>query len=181
MQYLNKITLKDGRELLLRNATQSDGEEVYKLFHLVHDESDYLLSYSDESTLDIAGEGEFLRRMEESPNEIMLLAFLDGRLVGTASVGSVGQKYKLRHRASFGISVVKEFWGLGIGTALTRSCIQCARLGGFVQLELEAVADNTRAINMYEKAGFREFGRNPKGFNSRYSGYQELVSMLLEL
>lgn len=32
-----------------------------------------------------------------------------------------------------------------------------------------------------EKAGFTEFGRNPRGFRSRLSGYQELVYMRLEL
>ncbi len=30
-------------------------------------------------------------------------------------------------------------------------------------------------------AVFEEFGRNPRGFNSRISGFQELVYMLLEL
>ena len=34
---------------------------------------------------------------------------------------------------------------------------------------------------MYEKAGFEEYGRNPKGFNSRITGFQEIVYMRLEL
>jgi len=49
------------------------------------------------------------------------------------------------------------------------------------QMELSVVAENSRAIDMYEKAGFVEFGRNPRGFKSRMSGYQELVYMRLEL
>ena len=48
-------------------------------------------------------------------------------------------------------------------------------------MELNVVAENVRAVNMYQKAGFVEFGRNPKGFRSRLSGYQELVYMRLEL
>ena len=48
-------------------------------------------------------------------------------------------------------------------------------------MELNVVAENKRAIDMYEKAGFVEFGRNPRGFKSRLSGYQELVYMRLEL
>jgi len=43
------------------------------------------------------------------------------------------------------------------------------------------VAENTRAISMYERAGFVEFGRNPKGFNSRTAGFQELIYMRREL
>ena len=49
------------------------------------------------------------------------------------------------------------------------------------QLELNAVCENERALSLYRSLGFVEFGRNPKGFKSRTSGYQELVYMLLEL
>ena len=34
---------------------------------------------------------------------------------------------------------------------------------------------------MYKKAGFIEYGRNPKGFNSRIAGFQEIIYMRLEL
>ena len=106
---------------------------------------------------------------------------VDGKVVGTAGVDAVGLKYKVAHRAEFGISVLKEYWGLGIGRAMTETCIQCARDAGYVQLELSVVADNARAVAMYQRAGFVECGRNPRGFNSRTAGYQEVISMLLEL
>lgn len=44
------------------------------------------------------------------------------------------------------------------------------------------VADNRRAVALYEKEGFFvEYGRNPKGFCSRVGGYQEVIYMRLEL
>ena len=113
--------------------------------------------------------------------EIELLAVVDGEVVGTAGIDAVGTKYKVAHRAEFGISVLKEFWGLGIGRAMMDACIQCARDAGYVQLELSVVADNARAIAMYQRAGFVECGRNPRGFRSRAAGYQEVASMLLTL
>jgi ribosomal protein S18 acetylase RimI-like enzyme len=61
------------------------------------------------------------------------------------------------------------------------SCIECAKAAGYSQLELKVVAENARALSMYEKAGFVEYGRNPKGFNSRMTGFQEVVYMRLEL
>jgi len=90
-------------------------------------------------------------------------------------------KDKVKHRAEFGISIEKEYYGLGIGTALTKACIECAKTAGYRQLELEVVAENTNAIALYRKFGFTETGRNPRGFCSRYTGWQELISMLLEL
>ena len=110
-----------------------------------------------------------------------ILAFVDGKVAGTAGIEAVGTKYKVRHRAEFGISILREYWGLGLGKALTKACIQCARDAGYVQLELNVVADNARAISMYRDLGFEEFGRNPKGFNSREGGFQELIYMLLRL
>ena len=87
----------------------------------------------------------------------------------------------MKHRAELGISILKEYWGLGLGKALMQACIQCAKEAGYVQLELNAVAENERAIALYKSLGFEEFGRNPRGFNSRTSGFQELVYMLLTL
>lgn len=50
---------------------------------------------------------------------------------------------------------------------------------GSAVLDLSVVADNARAMAMYQRAGFVEYGRNPKGFYSRTAGFQELVSMRL--
>ena len=61
------------------------------------------------------------------------------------------------------------------------ACIECAEKAGYVQLELNVVAENTRAVSLYKKLGFVEYGRNPKGFHSRISGFQEVIYMLLEL
>ena len=105
----------------------------------------------------------------------------DGRVVATAGVDAVGTRDKLRHRAEFGISVLRAYWGLGLGRALTEACIQCAKEAGYEQIELTVVAENKRAIALYRKAGFVEFGRNPRGFRSRSSGYQEIIHMLLAL
>ena len=80
-----------------------------------------------------------------------------------------------------GISVSRAYWGLGLGKALTKACIQRARDAGYVQLELNAVAENERATELYRSVGFVEFGRNPRGFRSRTGRYQELVYMLLVL
>ena len=99
----------------------------------------------------------------------------------TAGIDAVGAKYKVKHRAEFGISILKEYWGFGIGRALINACVQCAKEAGYVQLELDVVADNTRAIALYQSVGFQEYGRNPKGFRSKTAGFQELVYMRLEL
>ena len=181
MKYNQKVILKNGKEALLRNGDKADGKEVFEVFNLTHAETDYLLSYPDENSYDPEQEAQFLEEKTNSSNEIEIIAVVDGKIAGTAGIEAVGKKFKLKHRAELGISVLKEFWGLGLGKALMNACIQCAKEAGYKQLELNVVAENERAVALYKSFGFVEFGHNPKGFNSRTSGFQELVYMLLEL
>ena len=181
MRYKQTILLKNGKEALLRNGDAADGLPAFENFNATHAETDYLLSYPDENSFDPEQEAQFLQEKTNSPDEIELVAIADGKVVGLAGIEAVGRKYKVKHRAELGISVLKEYWGLGLGKALSKACIQCAKDAGYAQLELNVVAENEAAISLYKSLGFVEFGRNPRGFNSRISGYQELVYMLLEL
>ena len=154
MRFEKTLPLRDGRTLRIRNAEPADAQALLELIILTHSQTDYLLAYPDERRFTPEQEAEYLKGMLESDREIMLLAEID---------------------------VDEAFWGLGIGKALMEAVIACAKLFHYTQLELSVVADNERAVSMYHKLGFVEFGRNPKGFLSRFSGYQTLVEMRLEL
>jgi len=181
MRYEKTLVLRDGRTLRIRNAEAKDAQNVLDFIALTRGQTDYLLSYPDEHRFDLEQETQYLEGLLESDREIMLLTELDSTLCGCLGLYALGGRYKVRHRADFGISVDEAFWGLGIGKALMEAVIQCAKLAHYTQLELSVVADNERAVSMYHKFGFVEFGRNPKGFFSRFSGYQTLVEMRLEL
>lgn len=180
MQYEKEIILKDGTKCLLRGANEADAAEVLRSFNLTHAETDYLLTYPEENSFTAEQEAEFLKEKSESLNAIEIAAFVDGKVAGSAGFEPIGSKEKIRHRAEFGIAIEKAYWGRGIGKALTLACIECARKAGFSQLELEVAAENASAVKLYESAGFREYGRNPRGFRSR-RGWQEIILMRLEL
>ena len=181
MKYFETITLKNGAECVLRGCEADDARELYENFQKTHAETDFLLTYPDENDLTPEQETQFIISKQKSGNEVEICAFLEGRLVGSAGIDAVGNREKVRHRAEFGISILKEAWGLGIGRKLTEACLSCARQAGYAQVELTVVAQNERAIRLYESVGFREFGRNPRGFRSRLTGWQETVLMRLEL
>ena len=181
MKYNSTVILKDGRACILRNGTAEDGQMLLDVFNLTHEQTDYLLTYPGEHTYTAQQEAAFLQEKTDSADEIELLAELDGKVAGCAGISCIGRKEKIRHRAEFGISVDKAYWGLGIGRALTEACIECAHKAGYAQLELEVVAENRPAISLYESAGFVEYGRNPKGFLSRFTGWQEVVLMRLDM
>lgn len=181
MKYYKEITLKDGRNCILRNGTEEDAQAVLDSFIKTHTETDYLLSYPDEIRYTLEDEAELLKRKDRSENEAEIIAIVDGKVAGVSGIDPIGKAYKLKHRANFGISVEKEYWGLGIGRAMTEACITCAKRAGYEQLELDVVSGNTNAVALYESVGFIEYGRNPLGFKTRLSGMQELVLMRLEL
>ncbi|MBQ5399712.1 MAG: GNAT family N-acetyltransferase [Treponema sp.] len=181
MEYFKTIKLKDGRECVLRNGTEMDGEAVFEVFNLTHGQTDFLLSYPEENSMNAVEEADFLKKKTESANEIEIVAEIDGKIVGTAGIECVGAKEKTRHRAVFGIGIDKNYWGLGIGGAMLGACVECAKSAGYSQLELDVVAENGRALSLYKKMGFVEYGRNPKGFRSRVTGWQTLVLMCLDL
>ena len=181
MKYSKTVCLKDGRTCIIRNGTQQDAQGVWDNFVLTHGETEFLTTYPEEVTFTLEQEEAYLKQKEESDRDAELVAEVDGNVVGTAGVNSINAAEKTRHRAHFGISIAKAWWGLGIGRALTEACIECARTANYLQLELEVVADNRRAAELYKSVGFIEYGRNPKSFRSRNSGWQENVLMRLEL
>ncbi len=181
MKYNETITLKNGKTAVIRNGEAADGEEVLYVFDKTHEETDFLYTYPGETDITAEEEGKFLQGKTDSDNEVELLAIVDGKVVGIAGFGAEGNKFKVRHRADFGISILKDYWGLGIGSAMTKACIECAKDAGYTQLELNVVSENEAAISLYKKMGFIEYGRNPRGFNSKFTGYQEVVYMRLEL
>ena len=114
MEYNSTVILKDGRACTLRNGTASDGQALLDVFNLTHEQTDYLLTYPGEHSYTAQQEADFLKEKTDSADEIELLAELDGVIVGSAGIGCVGRREKTRHRAEFGISVDKAYWGLGM-------------------------------------------------------------------
>jgi len=180
MQFEKTVPLRGGAPCLLRAALPEEAAETLACFLRTHGETDYLLSYPEESGRSEEKQRAFLKAMLAAPRGAELCAWVDGHLAGMAGFSCVGERIKTRHRAEFGISVEKAYWGRGIGRALTQACIALARAAGYRQLELDVVAENAAAIALYESCGFAEYGRNPRGFCRRDGSWQPLVLMRLE-
>ncbi len=181
MIYSKTVTLKDGRTCVIRNGEAQDAEGVLANFIATHGQTEFLSTYPDETTFTVEYEEAYLKKKKEAECDAALVAEVDGVITGTAGVDLISRSDKVKHRAHFGISVDKDWWGIGIGRALTEACIECAKAAGYLQMELGVIADNERAISLYRSAGFTEYGRNPKGFRTRDGRWQEDILMRLEL
>ena len=100
MKYEQKITLKNGKEALIRNGEGADGAAVFEVFNRTHEETDYLLSYPDENSFGPEEEAQFLEEKAKSANEIEIIAIVDGKVAGTSGIEAVGKKYKVKHSSA---------------------------------------------------------------------------------
>ena len=90
-------------------------------------------------------------------------AFRGDMLCGVVGLGREARA-KARHKAVvFGMYVAPDHAGRGLGTALLAYAIDAAqRDSGLTQLLLTVTDTNAAAVRLYERAGFRSFGIEPR-------------------
>lgn len=109
MKYHRTIILKDGRSCIIRNGTEKDGQELLDIYLATHAQTEYLLTYPEESSFTAEQEAAFLKMKTESPDEIELIAIVDGKVTASAGISCQNRRVKTKHRAEFGISVDQAY------------------------------------------------------------------------
>ena len=175
------ITLKDGRNCILRPVLPKYAEEMISYLKKTSAETDFLLRYPDEVTFTPEAERELLTKFYEDPRTVMMAAFVDGRLAGNGSITGVGERRKIRHRCSLGIALYQAYWGLGIGTAMINYMCELAGQIGYRQVELDVAAENDQARALYKKCGFTESGRHHDALMYDDGSCHDLILMYREL
>ena len=110
-------------------------------------------------------------------------AYAGDRLVALAGLARE-TRMKNRHKATvFGMYVDPGFAGRGIGRALLAHVIaEARRQPGLLQLGLTVTDGNAAAAALYEHAGFRSFGVEPRaiGIDGKYYGKNHMILFLAQ-
>lgn len=181
MKYEKSIKLKNNALCILKSPEAVDAKAVLNHLVLSAKETMYMARHADEILMTVAQEELYLQTMIDNPRTVMIAAYLEGEIVGVAGVHPVAPYEKYRHRSEYGISVLQAHWGQGIGFALTQGIIESAKLMGYEQVELEVVSENSAAVALYEKCGFKRYGTRPFSFKERDGSYASLDLMLMRL
>jgi putative acetyltransferase len=113
---------------------------------------------------------EFVAVLKEESEETMA-----EKIVGVAGI-NVSSSPRLRHCASLGIMVHKDFQEKGVGTKLLESIIDLAdNWLMLVRVELSVFVDNERAIGLYRKFGFEIEGTKKKAVIRNGEYVDELI------
>lgn len=170
----------DGKALLLRNAKKEEAAMLLEYLKTTCKETRYLVKEPEEITLTLEQEVDFIESNNKSKSSMMLIGFLDGEYVGNISLmGNDNLRY--RHRAELGIALYLKYAGQGIGRAMIEAMIDIAKEIGLEQLELEVIADNKRALHLYESLGFEIFGRFPNNMKYKDGTYADGLWMMKTL
>lgn len=155
-----EIILKDGRKALLRSPTVDDAQDLLNYLKQTAGETPFLLRTPEECNLSVEEEVRFIENMRNSEFSLMILCTIDGKIARNCQL-SRKTKIRNRHRGSIGIALIREFWNLGIGTAMFRELIALGKQWDLSQLELEVIEGNHRAIALYKKMGFEAVAAHP--------------------
>ena len=175
------ILLKDGRKALLRSPELSDAAELAAMIRQIAGETDFILRTREESTETPEQEAAFIDNMRQSPNACLLVCEVDGEIAGDCHI-QFNRRLKNKHRASLGVGILQKYWNLGIGSAMLRELICLAsERPGVVQLELQYIDGNQRALALYEKMGFRITGVKPNAIRLKDGTLLNEYSMVREI
>jgi RimJ/RimL family protein N-acetyltransferase len=157
-QGMNELKLPNGERVEIRPARWTDASELIEYLERISDESDNLTFGPGEFGITVEQEEDFLDNISKQNNAIYIVAHNEEKIVGSLSFTG-GSRPRIAHTGEFGVSVLKEYWGNGIGTELIKYLLEWCKKSGVVRkVNLRVRTDNFNAIHVYKKLGFIEEG-----------------------
>ena len=100
-----------------------------------------------------------------SSDHVMFGAFDGQRLIGITGFNRMARERAMHRGEIVQVYVDPGYRGQNIGEKLLRQALAYAfQLEGVEQVQLSVIANNQRAIALYEKIGFKSFGIQPRYF-----------------
>lgn len=138
---------------IVRSAIKEDAKNLSEVRLKIDGETEYLDREKGEAYIDESGFKQIIREDTESFNNLFLVAEVNGSIVGFSRCE--GNKLKrISHKAEFGVCVLKEFWGHGIGKNLLKESVHWADSNEIRKITLNVLETNEKAIKLYKEYGF---------------------------
>jgi len=172
------FTAKDGRMVVLRSVKWEDLDDLLDFINsLVDEDADILRNQKPTRSEEAEWLGRRLASIEKG-ELIDVVAEVNGKVVANSEVKK--RNGAMSHIGDLGIGIRSGYRGIGIGTEIMKTLINESKKAGLKILVLDHFDTNKAARGLYEKMGFREAGKIPKGIHKN-GKYIDLVRMTLEL
>ena len=178
---MNEIKLKNGEILTISHPSLNDAQELADYVNKIRTESRFLTLSEEDVKSTENSQGKWIQSAEDDEKKFIFTARINGNVVGSGNVGGKSKHKRLAHRCDMGVSVLKEYWGLGIASEIMKLIIAKAKELGFEQIELQVVDANESARHLYKKFGFYETGYINNGMKYNDGTYAKLILMQKDL
>ncbi|MGP4108839.1 GNAT family N-acetyltransferase [Virgibacillus sp. L01] len=138
---------------IIRSAKENDAKNLSEVRLQIDGETENMDRERGEAYIDESGFKQIIRDDTESVNNLFLVVEVNEKIVGFSR--SEGNKLKrTSHKVEFGVCVLKEYWGHGIGKNLLKESIHWADSNEIMKITLNVLETNDKAITLYKKYGF---------------------------
>jgi ribosomal protein S18 acetylase RimI-like enzyme len=147
----------NGLHYIVRSATEKDAKNLSQVRLQIDGETENLDRVKGENYIDDSGFKQIIKEDTESSKNLFLVAEVNERIVGFSRCEGNKLKRTL-HKVEFGVCVLQEYWGYGIGKNLLNQSIQWADSNGIGKITLSVLETNSKAVELYKNYGFEVEG-----------------------
>ncbi|QHE51537.1 GNAT family N-acetyltransferase [Pontibacillus sp. HMF3514] len=141
----------------IRAAKEEDANQLSQLRLQIDGETENMDREKGEAYIDEAGFKQLIKSDREHERNLFILAAVDHNIVGFSRCEGASLK-RTAHKVEFGVCVLQDYWGYGIGTNLLKESISWADASGIEKISLSVLETNKSAIKLYKKYGFEVEG-----------------------
>ncbi|CAN7288263.1 N-acetyltransferase family protein [Rossellomorea sp. LjRoot5] len=141
----------------IRSAKVDDAQILSEVRLQVDGETENMDREKGEAYIDEAGFKQIIREDTESPLNLFLVCEVGDRIAGFSRCEGKSLK-RIAHKVEFGVGVLQEFWGYGIGKNLLKESIRWADENDIKKITLNVLETNEKAIMLYKNKSFEVEG-----------------------
>ncbi|MBY3618762.1 GNAT family N-acetyltransferase [Acinetobacter sp. CUI P1] len=137
----------------IRSAITTDAMALSELRVQIDSETENLDREPGEAFIDEIGFQQLIQSDSEEPRNLFLVAVVEDRIVGFSRCEGNPLK-RFAHKVEFGVCVLQDYWGYGIGNNFLKESIAWSDANGIQKITLNVLETNDKAVKLYQKLGF---------------------------
>lgn len=159
----SRFVLKNGKEVIFRSPTADDAESFLKFREIIPHESTHTMQYVGMKLPTVEETANRLTLQQEDKTTVNICAFDEEKVIACLNFRLPHDDHPwVKHLGQFGMFILREYWGQGIGKRLLELQDDHARTINVSRIEAMVRVENERGINLYRHSGYKIEGRREK-------------------
>ncbi|MFG6147425.1 GNAT family N-acetyltransferase [Halobacillus sp. B23F22_1] len=141
----------------IRSAELRDARALSEVRLQIDGETENMDRVHGEAYINEENFKEIIQKDSDMLNHLFLVAEVNGGIAGFSRCEG-NELQRSSHKVEFGVGVLMDFWGYGIGKNLLKESISWADSNHIIKMTLNVLETNEKAINIYKDNGFKVEG-----------------------